>query len=186
VIEAGADGRNESKIYIPGLRGSTFGSAYDWSLATTPQAATNNRTIVHNRGKVLGGSSAINLLIWNRASSREYDIWEELGNKGWNWESMFPAMLRAENFQRKNGIAQYGEDGVGHGGPVETALLENPPPHVQACIPTLESLGLEQNLESLNGDSLGTMYQPATHRLSNHTRSYSVDYLPRAGSIWYS
>jgi choline dehydrogenase-like flavoprotein len=95
---------------------------------------------------------------------------------------MFPAMLRAENFQRKDGIAKYGEDGVGHGGPVETALLENPPPHVQACIPTLESLGLEQNLESLNGDSLGTMYQPATHRLSNHTRSYSVDYLPRAGS----
>jgi choline dehydrogenase-like flavoprotein len=182
VIEAGADGRNESKIYIPGLRGSTFGSTYDWSLATTPQAAANNRTITHNRGKVLGGSSAINLLIWNRASRREYDVWEELGNKGWNWESMFPAMLRAENFQRKDGIAQYGEDGIGHGGPVETALLENPPPHVQACIPTLESLGLEQNLESLNGDSLGTMYQPATHHLSNHTRSYSVDYLPRAGN----
>lgn len=91
-------------------------------------------------------------------------------------------MLNAENFQRRDGLAQYGEDGVGYGGPVETALLENPPPHVQACIPTLESLGLEQNLESLNGDSLGTMYQPATHRLSNHTRSYSVDYLPRAGS----
>ena len=95
---------------------------------------------------------------------------------------MFPAMLSAENFQRKDGVAQYGKDGVGYGGPVEMALLENPPPHVQACIPTLESLGLEQNLESLNGDNLGTMYQPATHRLSNHTRSYSVDYLPRAGS----
>ena len=182
VIEAGSDGRNESKIYIPGLRGSTFGSVYDWSLATTPQLAANNRSITHNRGKVLGGSSALNLLIWNRASRREYDIWEELGNKGWNWESMFPAMLSAENFQRKDGIAHYGEDGIGYGGPVETALLENPPPHVQACIPTLESLGLKQNLESLNGDSLGTMYQPATHRLSNHTRSYSVDYLPRAGS----
>jgi choline dehydrogenase-like flavoprotein len=154
---------------------------YDWSLTTTPQLAANNRSITHNRGKVLGGSSALNLLIWNRASRREYDLWEELGNKGWNWESMFPAMLGAENFQRKDGIAQYGEDGIGYGGPVETALLENPPPHVQACIPTLESLGLEQNLESLNGDSLGTMYQPATHRLSNHTRSYSVDYLPRAG-----
>jgi choline dehydrogenase-like flavoprotein len=95
---------------------------------------------------------------------------------------MFSAMLRAENFQRMDGIAQYGEDGVGYGGPVETALIENPPPHVQACIPTLESLGLQQNLESLNGDSLGTMYQPATHRLSNHTRSYSVDYIPRAGN----
>jgi choline dehydrogenase-like flavoprotein len=182
VIEAGLDGRNESKIYIPGLRGSTFGSVYDWNLATTPQEAANNRSITHNRGKVLGGSSALNLLIWNRASSQEYDVWEKLGNRGWNWESMFPEMLSAENFQRKNGVAQYGEDGVSYGGPVETALLENPPPHVQACIPTLESLGLEQNMESLNGDNLGTMYQPATHRLSNHTRSYSVDYLPRAGS----
>lgn len=181
MIEAGPDGRNESRIYIPGLRGSTFGSAYDWSLATTPQAAANNRSVTHNRGKVLGGSSALNLLIWNRASSPEYDLWEKLGSKGWNWESMFPAMLRAENFQRQDGVAQYGEEGVAYGGPVETALLENPPPHIQACIPTLESLGLAQNLESLNGDSLGTMYQPATHRLSNHTRSYSVDYLPTAG-----
>ena len=182
MIEAGQDGRNESKIYVPGLRGSTFGSIYDWSLATTPREAAHNRTITHNRGKVLGGSSALNLLIWNRASSREYDAWEQLGNKGWNWEAMFSAMLSAENFQRKDGVAQYGEAGVGFGGPVETALLENPPPHVQACIPTLESLGLEQNLESLNGDNLGTMYQPATHRLSNHTRSYSVDYLSMAGS----
>lgn len=131
---------------------------------------------------MLGGSSALNLLIWNRASIREYDAWEELGSPGWNWESMYPAMLRAENFQRVDGTAQYGEDGVGYGGPVQTALIENPPPHVQACIPTLESLGLQQNLESLDGDSLGTMYQPATNRLSNHTRSYSVDYLPRAGS----
>lgn len=181
VIEAGPDGRNESRIYIPGLRGSTFGSVYDWSLTTVPQPAANKRSILHNRGKVLGGSSALNLLIWNRASSQEYDAWEELRNPGWNWRSMFPAMLQAENFQRKDGIAQYGQNGVGYGGPVEMALLENPPPHVQACIPTLESLGLEQNLESLNGDSLGTMYQPATHRLSNHTRSYSVDYLPGAG-----
>lgn len=182
VIEAGPVGRNESKIYIPGLRGSTFGSVYDWSLATIPQPAANNRSITHNRGKVLGGSSALNLLIWNRAGSREYDVWEELGSKGWNWESMLPAMLKAEDFQRRDGIAQYADEGVAYGGPVETALIENPPPHVQAGIPTLESLGLEQNLESLDGDSLGTMYQPATNRLSNHTRSYSVDYLPRAGS----
>ena len=182
VIEAGLDARNESRIYIPGLRGSTFGSVYDWTLTTAPQSAANNRSIIHNRGKVLGGSSALNLLIWNRASSYEYDAWEKFSNPGWNWNSMYPAMLRAENFQRKNGIAQYGDDGVGYGGPVETALIENPPSHVQACIPTLESLGLQQNLESLNGDSLGTMYQPATHRLSNHTRAYSVDYVPRAGS----
>jgi choline dehydrogenase-like flavoprotein len=50
-----------------------------------PQAAANNRSINHNRGKVLGGTSALNLLVWNRATIKEYDAWEELGNPGWGW-----------------------------------------------------------------------------------------------------
>lgn len=158
VVEAGPDGRHEEKIYIPGLRGSTFGSAYDWSLPTVPQTAANNRTIGHNRGKVLGGSSAINLLAWNRATVKEYDAWEELGNAGWGWRNMYPAMLKTENFQRQNGSPQYGVDGVGYGGPVQVALVENPSPHLQACIPTMTNLGVEGNLESLNGNNLGIMY----------------------------
>jgi choline dehydrogenase-like flavoprotein len=47
-----------------------------------PQAAANNRTIGHNRGNVLGGTSALNPLVWNRATVKEYDAWEELGNPG--------------------------------------------------------------------------------------------------------
>ncbi|CAN9261985.1 unnamed protein product [Alternaria alternata] len=135
----------------------------------------------HNRGKVLGGTSALNLLVWNRATVKEYDAWEELGNPGWGWQNMYPSMLKTENFQRQNGTAQYGVDGVGYGGPIQVALTENPPPQLQACIPTLTSLGLQENLESLNGNNLGVMYQPATYRASNHTRSYSVDYIPEAG-----
>lgn len=100
---------------------------YDWNLTTTPQTAANNRSITHNRGKVLGGSSALNLLVWNRASSREYDAWERLGNQGWNWKSMFPDIVGAENFQRRYGIAQYGRDGVGYGGPVEIAYSRTHP-----------------------------------------------------------
>ncbi|OAL45394.1 alcohol oxidase [Pyrenochaeta sp. DS3sAY3a] len=181
VIEAGPDGRNDQRIYIPGLRGSTLGGVYDWVLPTVPQPAANGRIIPHNRGKVLGGTSALNLLVWNRATTKEFDAWEDLGNPGWGWQNMYPAMLKAENFQREEGEAQYGEEGVGYGGPVQTALIENPPPHLRACIPTMENLGLKNNLESLGGDSIGVMYQPAMHRLSNHTRSYSVEYLPRAG-----
>lgn len=181
VVEAGPDGRGEEKIYIPGLRGSTFGSAYDWSLPTVPQTAANNRTIGHNRGKVLGGTSALNLLVWNRATVKEYDAWEELGNPGWGWGNMYPAMLKTENFQRQNGSPQYGVEGVGYGGPIQVALTEDPPPQLEACIPTLKNLGIKENLESLNGNNLGTMYQPATYRVSNHTRSYSVDYLSKTG-----
>lgn len=182
VIEAGPDGRNDQRIYIPGLRGSTFGSPLDWSLPTVPQPAANNRSIVHNRGKVLGGSSALNLLAWDRATVKEYDSWEELGNPGWNFENMYPAMLKVENFQRQNGTAQYGTEGIGSGGPVQIGLVENPPPHTQAGISTMNNLGIAENLESLNGSSIGVEYQPAMQRFSNHTRSYSVDYLPGAGS----
>ncbi|KAF2827952.1 alcohol oxidase [Ophiobolus disseminans] len=182
VIEAGPDGRNDQRIYVPGLRGSTFGGSLDWLLPTVPQLAASKRTINHNRGKVLGGTSALNLLVWNRATVKEYNAWEELGNPGWNWKNMYPAMLKVENFQRQAGKAQYGREGVGFGGPINIGLIENPPPHLTTGIPTLKNLGLRENLESLNGDNIGTMYQPAMQRYSNHTRAYSVDYLPRAGN----
>jgi choline dehydrogenase-like flavoprotein len=181
VIEAGPDGRSDQRIYVTGLRGSTFGGPLDWALPTIAQPAANNRSINHNRGRVLGGTSALNLLVWNRATVNEYNAWEELGNPGWNFKNMYPAMLKAENFQRQDGVAQYGEDGVGYGGPIQIGLIEDPPLHVRAGIPTLKSLGIEENLDSLNGSNIGVMYQPAMQRFSNHTRSYSVDYLPGAG-----
>jgi len=182
LVEAGPDGRNDQRIYVPGLRGTAFNSPIDWALPTVPMVAASNRSIVHNRGKVLGGTSALNLLVWDRATVKEYDAWEELGNKGWNFETMYPTMLSVENFQRRDGPAQYGVDGVGYGGPVQMGLIENPPPHLTAGIPTLKNLGVSENLESLNGSSIGVMYQPAMQRYSNHTRSYSIDYLPQAGS----
>ncbi|KAF2789553.1 GMC oxidoreductase [Melanomma pulvis-pyrius CBS 109.77] len=181
VIEAGPDGREEQRIYVPGLRGTTLGGQLDWALPTVPQDAASNRTITHNRGKVLGGSSALNLLVWNRATIKEFDAWEELGSPGWNWKNMYSNMLKVENFQRAKGEAQYGREGIGYGGPVNAALIENPPIHLRNGILALENRGFRENLQSLNGNNIGTMYQPAANRLSNHTRSYSVDYLPRAG-----
>lgn len=69
VIEAGPDGRNDQRIYIPGLRGSTFGGSRDLLLPTVPQTAANNRTVSHNRDRVLGGSSALNLLTVQQSKS---------------------------------------------------------------------------------------------------------------------
>ncbi|KAF2183345.1 GMC oxidoreductase [Zopfia rhizophila CBS 207.26] len=178
VLEAGSDGRNEPGIYIPGRKGSTIGTKYDWNLTSTPQPSLNNRIIPQTRGKVLGGSSALNLMTWDRAAKAEFDAWEELGNPGWNWDSIYSAMLKAENFFPS---PEYGEDGVGYTGPIQTLINRTLPEHQRTWIPTMNALGIAENRESLNGYPMGVMRQPSNIRESNYTRSYSPEYLSLAG-----
>ena len=71
-----------TSIYTPGHRGSSLGGIYDWAFKTTPQANANNRVITQNRGKVLGGSSALNLQSYDRGVVADYDAWQTLGNPG--------------------------------------------------------------------------------------------------------
>lgn len=88
VLEAGVAAFDEPLINIPGRFGETLGSKYDWKFETTPQAGINGRRLLWPRGKVLGGSSALNFTTWNRGNKEDYDGWEELGGEGWGWEGM--------------------------------------------------------------------------------------------------
>lgn len=178
VIEAGPDGRQEPGIYIPGRKGSTLGGKYDWNLTTVAQPNANNRTFAQNRGRVLGGSSALNLMSWDRTSVAELDAWESLGNKGWNWKSLYPAMLRAETFLPS---PEYGTEGVGTSGPIKTLISRIFPKHQSSWIPTLNNLGLVTNKESLNGHPVGVSTQP-NNVSPNYTRSYAPEYLELATS----
>jgi choline dehydrogenase-like flavoprotein len=179
VLEAGPDGRNEPGIYIPGRRGSTFGSKYDWNLTTVPLANANGRKIAMTRGHVLGGSSALNLMVWDRAAATEYDSWEELGNTGWNWNTMFSWMLKVENFTYSK---EYGTKGVAQGGPIQALINPSYFPHTLAYFPVLNGHGIPNNKESLDGYPLGVMFQPYNYRKSNYTRSYSVEYIKFGGN----
>ncbi|KAK9769885.1 putative Glucose-methanol-choline oxidoreductase N-terminal domain-containing protein [Seiridium cardinale] len=73
------------------------------------------------RGKVLGGSSALNFMVWNRASVAEYNAWGEVGNPGWNWESVSEGMVQSENFTNLN-LTEAGFDVCGTQGPIHTTL----------------------------------------------------------------
>lgn len=73
VIESGPSAPGEDRINIPGLKGSTLVTKYDWNFTSIPQPQLNDRVIAQSRGKVLGGTSAINLMIWDRGSKAEYD-----------------------------------------------------------------------------------------------------------------
>ena len=173
MVEAGPDGRQEPGIYIPGRKGSTLGGKYDWNFTTIAQPSANNRTFAQNRGKVLGGSSALNLMSWDRTSIAELDAWEKLGNKGWNWKTLYPAMLRAETFLPS---PEYGTEGVGKAGPIQTLISRIFPKHQSSWIPTLNNLGLVTNRESLDGYPVGVSTQP-NNVSPNYTRSYAPEYL---------
>ncbi|KAG9121402.1 hypothetical protein FRC07_002661, partial [Ceratobasidium sp. 392] len=70
---------------------------YDWLFKSAPQPNLNNRVIDLPR-RVLGGSSGINLMVFDRASKAEYDAWGTLGNPGWSWNDILPYMKKAEHF----------------------------------------------------------------------------------------
>lgn len=88
IIEAGSAVLDNGDIDIPGLYGRTLGSEYDWQFETTPQPGLGGRALPWPRGKLLGGTSALNFMTWNRASREDYDAWKELGNEGWGWDDL--------------------------------------------------------------------------------------------------
>lgn len=176
VIEAGPDGRQEPGIFIPGRKGSTLGGKYDWNLTTVAQPNANNRIFSQNRGKVLGGSSALNLMTWDRTSIAELDAWEKLGNSGWNWKNLYSAMLKVETFLPS---PAYGTQGVGKTGPVQTLINRIFPIHQFTWIPTMNNLGLPTNRESLNGKPIGVSTQPSNVS-PKYVRSYAPEYLKLA------
>ncbi|MCU0731134.1 MAG: GMC family oxidoreductase N-terminal domain-containing protein, partial [Hyphomonas sp.] len=69
----------------------------DWMYKTTPQPGLNGRALAYPRGKVLGGSSAINAMITMRGQAEDYDGWRDLGLPGWGWADVLPVFREIEN-----------------------------------------------------------------------------------------
>ena len=181
VLEAGPAAPDELGINIPARRGSTIGSKYDWNFTTIPQAAVKNRVISHPRGHVLGGSSALNFMTWDRAVRSEYESWQEVGNPGWGWKEFSRAMRKSENFTSVNS-EWYGDEGVGRKGPIQGTINRYNPAWQNTWIPTLNSLGIPTNREYQAGNTLGVWYSSSSIDPSHYNRSYSANsYLPLAG-----
>jgi choline dehydrogenase-like flavoprotein len=88
VLEAGSTAAGDGTVEFPGLAGQALGSDLDWKFETVPQPGLGGRAVPWARGKVLGGSSALNYMTWNRASRQDYDDWRDLGNDGWGWDDL--------------------------------------------------------------------------------------------------
>jgi choline dehydrogenase len=109
LIEAG-NPDTKPEIQIPLECTNLLGSEVDWGYFSEPEPHLNNRKIFCPRGKVWGGSSSINFMIYIRGNHHDYDHWQELGNPGWSYQDVLPYFKKSEHQQR--GASEYhGVDG---------------------------------------------------------------------------
>ncbi|KAI4114864.1 MAG: hypothetical protein LQ345_004434 [Seirophora villosa] len=186
VLEAGPAALDEPRIDVPGRLGETLFTEYDWHFETTPQPGLGGRRLPWNRGKVLGGSSAMNFMMWCRGNKGDYDAWEKLGNKGWGWDGMLPYFKKSETFQvptqdyQKKHQVHYDQDYHGTTGPLHTIYSAEYGVSSKVWHETLNNLGVESNRSHMSGSSVGAWTALTAIDPSTQKRCYSVPayYLP--------
>lgn len=145
LLEAGGqDSRKE--IHIPVAFSKLFKTAFDWAYYTEPEPQLQNRGLYWPRGKVLGGSSSINAMIYIRGHRYDYDHWRDLGNPGWSYKDVLPWFKRSE--KQENGASEY----HGTSGPLCVSNLRSPNPLSHAFIDAAEQSGYKRNPD-FNGES---------------------------------
>ena len=144
LLEAGGHDRH-LWIHIPLGYGKLFSDRrVNWLYASEPEPELNNRNIIQPRGKVLGGSSSINGLLYLRGQPEDFDHWRQLGNSGWSFDDVLPYFRRAEDQER-------GEDTLhGVGGPLAVSNVCEPHPLCEAFIASAEQAGFPRN-DDFNG-----------------------------------
>ena len=95
LLEAGGED-DAAAIRTPALFSQLQDSPHDWSDRTLPQTHMQGRRIYIPQGKVLGGSSSINYMIYMRGNRADYDHWASLGNTGWSYDDVLPYFIKAE------------------------------------------------------------------------------------------
>ncbi|KAI0258904.1 GMC oxidoreductase [Gloeopeniophorella convolvens] len=203
VLEAGDTGDAvASSIDVPAnaYYQSLWGTPYDWGYPTVAQPNVGNRVLPWPRGKVLGGSSAINGMYSVRPSQIELDAWPALSAPGdssasgkWGWQAMLAAMKKSETFVSPSSAVQQAADinydvsSHGSNGPLYTSFPGYIVPLVGSWAPTLAALGVPQTQDAYNGQTWGSFVATSAINPQNWTRSYArsayLDPLPPRGNL---
>lgn len=130
----------------------------NWKLQTVPQAGLNGRRGYQPRGKVLGGSSSVNAMIYARGHRRDYDDWAAQGNPGWAWSDVLPFFKRAEHNERG------ADDFHGSGGPLNVMDLAQPNRHSPDFVQAGVQAGYPHNRDFNGAEQEGVGLYQVTHR----------------------
>jgi choline dehydrogenase len=159
LLEAGP---TDSSVLVRAPLGFAAGAPLGLNTAryeSTPQAELGGRRVFQPRGKVLGGSSSINAMVYCRGVAGDYDTWAAQGNPGWDWASVLPLFKRAENSEGTGSNAWRGA-----GGPLNVAHLRSPMPIGEAFLRACEAQGVARNPDYNGADQDGCAPVQVTQR----------------------
>jgi choline dehydrogenase len=140
LLEAGTDPSDADLVRIPAGMSRLFKTRYDWNYSTVPQNSAAGREVYWPRGRALGGSSAINAMIYIRGNRLDYDTWRDrYGCKGWGYSDMLPYFRRAEDNARGEGPYH------GAGGPLPVCDVPHHSPQPKAFVAAATERGLVKN-----------------------------------------
>lgn len=147
LLEAGGPD-NSALIQAPlGFAATAALGIHNWNYNTVPQAEFNGRCGFQPRGKVMGGSSSVNAMVYTRGNHQDYDNWVALGNPGWSYNEVLPLFKRAENSECFGATDYHGT-----GGPLNVCYLRSPSTINQAFLDACVEQGLPRTAD-YNGAS---------------------------------
>lgn len=152
LLEAGPADRNPW-IHVPvGYFKTMHNPKVDWCYRTEPDPGLNGRRIDWPRGKVLGGSSSINGLLYVRGQAEDYDRWRQMGNTGWGWDEVLPYFKRAERNERG------ADDFHGDSGPLAVSNMRLQRSICDAWVAAAQSAGYRFNPDYNGAEQEGVGY----------------------------
>jgi choline dehydrogenase len=163
LLEAGgADKKKE--IHIPAAFCKLFKTDVDWNYSTEPEPCLHNRRLYWPRGKMLGGSSSMNAMIYVRGNRLDFDHWASLGNQGWSFKDVLPYFKKSE--MHEQGETEY----HGASGPLHVADQRCVNPLTRAFLEAAAALGVPGNPD-FNGDLQdgASLYQVTQKNGSRHS-----------------
>ena len=170
LLEAGPRDTN-LWIHVPLGYGRLFKEkTVNWMYQTEPEPGLDGRSVFQPRGKVLGGSSSINGLLYIRGQQEDYDRWRQHGNHGWGFDDVLPYFKKAEDQQRG------ADDFHGAGGPLPVSDLGHPDPVSAAFIAAAAETGLPVNRDFNGASQEGAGFFQTTTRHGRRA-SAAVAYL---------
>ncbi|MEO1640454.1 MAG: choline dehydrogenase [Pseudomonadota bacterium] len=170
LLEAGGRDLNPW-IHIPvGYFKTIHNPSVDWCYKTEPDPGLNGRSIEWPRGKVLGGSSSLNGLLYVRGQPQDYDRWRQMGNTGWGWDDVLPLFKRAEKNER--GADEY----HGDQGPLSVSNMRIQRPITDAWVAAAQAAGYKFNPDYNGADQEGVGFFQLTAK-NGRRCSAAVAYL---------